>query len=78
MSVMVQRAVGHDFRVAVIDHRCAEDEAQEKRAEGLQAVEPLDHGFSVAVRLEDLGWSLAGGCRGRYEGGNGCGGEILI
>jgi hypothetical protein len=78
VGVVVECAVGNDFRVAVIDHRRAEDEAQKKSAEGLQAVEPLDHVSSVDAGLEDLGWSLAGGCRGRYEGGDGGGGQVLV
>jgi hypothetical protein len=78
VCVMVERAVGDDFGIAVVDHRSAKDDAKEERAAGLQAVEPLNHGLSVDGGLEDWDESLVGGCRGRYEGGDGCGGEVLV
>src|ERR1700722_13594446 len=39
----MQGSVGDDFLVSVNGHGCAENEAHEERAKGLQAVEPLGH-----------------------------------
>jgi hypothetical protein len=53
VSVVLERAVRDDLRVAMKDHRGAENETQEERTKGLQAVQPLDHVSSVDAKVEE-------------------------
>ena len=53
VSVVLKTTVRDDLGVAMKDHGCAEDETQEERTKGLQAVEPLDHASSVDAIVED-------------------------
>ena len=43
VGVVIERAVGYDFSVAVDRHGDTECEAHEQGAKGLQAVEPFRH-----------------------------------
>jgi hypothetical protein len=77
VSIVMQGAEGQDLLVSMDGHGYAEDETHEKRAGGLQAVEPFRHKNPFCKRVSRRGvrmrWFLAGGCRGRYELGAGCG-----
>src|ERR1700722_9741495 len=79
---MTERAVGHDFFVAVDGHGDAKRKTHKQCAKGLQAVEPFRHeGFPesrlAVARLRKM-VDLVSRCRGRHERWNGCGWKVLI